>query len=88
LGLPNLGISDVLTMMSGLDPEASYEALSGALAEPGSTIAALVGIAFASVGYAFFILILAGPPAFFTRQWSEPNIHQEMQDLNNPDLGA
>lgn len=71
IGFVGLSGPEIAVMMSGLDPEASFEALSQAVDGPSFRIAAIFAIILYSAGYAFFCLMVAGPPAFFTRQWAE-----------------
>lgn len=63
--------SDIFTLLLGTDPEASLDAIQRATETASFRFATIIAIILASAGYSFYTLILAGPQAFFTRQWAE-----------------
>ncbi|MEM7729301.1 MAG: hypothetical protein AAF311_08500 [Pseudomonadota bacterium] len=71
LAFAELTGGDLAALMTGLDPDATQAALEtmrdASLFSPLSLLAVLL----VSAGYGFYVLLIAGPPAFFTRQWSD-----------------
>ncbi|MGJ8559793.1 MAG: hypothetical protein ACSHX3_06115 [Litorimonas sp.] len=71
MAFSGLNINDLITVMSGSDPEVILAAIERATATASFRISTFIAIAVVSAGYAFYSLILAGPQAFFTRQWAD-----------------
>lgn len=71
MAFSGLAGGDIFTIMTGTDPEATLEALERASETASFKISSVFAILLTSAGYSFYILILAGPQAYFTRQWAE-----------------
>lgn len=71
MAFSGLASSDLFTILSGLDPEGSLEAIERATETASVRLITVIAIALTSAGYSFYTLILAGPQAFFTKQWAE-----------------
>ncbi|MEL6688599.1 MAG: hypothetical protein AAFP97_13415 [Pseudomonadota bacterium] len=71
IAFSGLAMTDLFTILSGLDPEATLEALDRATETVSFRFATIIAIILVSAGYSFYSLILAGPQPFFTRQWAE-----------------
>ncbi|MGB6230986.1 MAG: hypothetical protein WBF53_12775 [Litorimonas sp.] len=71
IGVSGFGASDLFNLMTGTDLEASLEAIQAATQSTSFKLTTLLALLVASAGYAFYSILLAGPQAFFTRQWAE-----------------
>jgi len=71
VAFPGLEGSDLITIMMGTDQEGTLEALDRASDSASFNLKSVLAIVLASAGYSFYVLILAGPQAFFTQQWAE-----------------
>jgi hypothetical protein len=71
IAFSGLSAGDVLTMMSGTDPEAMLDILKNKMQTAQFSLTSLIAILLMSAGQAFFILIMSGPQAFFTKQWAD-----------------
>ena len=69
--ISGLAMTDLFTILSGLNPEATLEAHDRATETVSFRFATIIAIVVVSAGYSFYSLILAGPEAFFTKQWAE-----------------
>ena len=71
VGLAGLFTGDTAAAFGSEDPAAIGAALSSATSGTGFKIGALFAIVCFAFGNAFYILMLMGPSAFFTKQWAE-----------------
>lgn len=78
MGFVGMTNTDAVTMLTGLDPEATLETLTQAMDSARFKLSTAIAIILVSAGYAFYSLILAGPQAFFTKQWA--NAQSALQD--------
>lgn len=77
MAFSGLNFGELLTIMSGTDPESTLEAIEKATESASFRISTIFAIALVSAGYAFYSLMLAGPQAFFTKQWAEAHLAYE-----------
>lgn len=71
LAFPNMNFAEYMTMVSGLDPEATVQTVERLAETATFNIMSVLAIILLSAGYSFYILMLSGPQAFFTRQWAD-----------------
>lgn len=71
VGFSSIASSGVLEGLTEGSASEGLDALSGLTQSSGFRLFALFAILIVSLGQSFFVLLLAGPPAFFTRQWHE-----------------
>lgn len=62
---------DMMAALSTTDADAAGEVIRESLTSGGFMISVFVSLVLSSASYAFYSLIMAGPTAFFTRQWAE-----------------
>ncbi|WP_298917523.1 hypothetical protein [uncultured Algimonas sp.] len=71
MAFSELGLADIFALLSSADSAASLAAIERASETAGFRITSIVAIVLTSFGYMVFTLMLAGPQAFFTKQWAE-----------------
>ena len=75
LVFPSINIGDIMTNMINGDPEATLDAIQRVSETVSFRIMTMISIVIVSAGYAFYLLLLVGPQAYFTHQWAgaDPN---------------
>ena len=60
-----------LEALSAEDPEAMLSGLGDAMSGSAFRLTTIIAAFFVSLGLSFYLLLMVGPQAFFTRQWNE-----------------
>lgn len=71
MAFSGLESGDLMTIMMGVDTDGTLAAIDRASDNASFNLKSVLAIILTSAGYSFYVLILAGPLAFFTRQWAE-----------------
>lgn len=71
MAFSELAGTELFALMSGTDPDASVQAVDRAAETASLNLKSILAIILMSAGLSFYVLILSGPQAFFTRQWAQ-----------------